>query len=213
MMQLGTLEALRGLSSPHGLCCLPPRGIVHYSTLKQGPPPPHCPPTKFLSMTKRVFMNMCGELHSCPRHCWQCNGKKNDIKYCVPCHNLLFNKLTVLKSPDVVVCAVGHTLLFSHHCICFQGPEVVWQNTKEPTLLFFWSVIVQWKPNSTAMFWSVAAWRGGSSGHKNSWGCCVARFCCPVKPPGVSVGLQESCGPAVVGVGRVWAGLYTTGVC
>lgn len=29
----------------------------------------------------------------------------------IPCHNLLYNKLTVLKLPDVV-CTVGYTLSF-----------------------------------------------------------------------------------------------------
>lgn len=94
-------------------------------------------------------MNTYGEWHSCPRHYLQCNEKKN-ITYCVPCHNLLFNKLTVLKLPDVVVFAEGYTFLT---LICFQGPAVVWQDMKELTKPFF---------SVTAL-----RWHCGSSGQKN----------------------------------------------
>lgn len=55
-MQLGDLGGLLGgLSSFHGLCSLPPRGIVHYSTLEIEDPHPRCPPTKSLCDIEGVY--------------------------------------------------------------------------------------------------------------------------------------------------------------
>lgn len=44
----GDLEGLLG--SPLSLCCLPPRGIVHYCTLKYEGPSPYSPSTMSLSV-------------------------------------------------------------------------------------------------------------------------------------------------------------------
>lgn len=58
----------------------------------------HCWSTVSLFDKEGVSVNICGEWNTCPTHGWQCNGNKKKLSlYCVPSHNLLFNKLTVLK--------------------------------------------------------------------------------------------------------------------
>lgn len=191
----GTLEAFWGLSSPHGLCSLPPRGIVHYSTLKKQPPPSPHPTLHLQNVIEGVYEYVVNDtVLDIVYNAMETETKKTNIKYCVPCHNLLFNKLTVLKITWCSrLCRGLHSGVFLHsslHLLSRSGGRVTkYTRTDGAVFSLSLSVVVLWSPNSRVMFWRVWGWHCGSLGHKNSWASLRWwLFFCLAGPPGVTVG-------------------------
>lgn len=108
-------------------------------------------------------------------------------KYCVPCHSLLFNKLTVLELPDVV-CLWGLRLIGASAFRVQQASDRKQKNQRFTC------------KNQTAGRCLEETVRiiTGPRGDRLSGGPGVVMICCRAGPPGVSVVSQESCSPAIV---------------
>lgn len=155
-MQPGTLEAFWSLFTA-SVVFLQEEMCIN-ALIKKGPQTlththrhHHCWSTVSLYDKEGVSVNICGEWNTCPTHGWQCNGKKLSL-YCVPCHNLLFNKLTVHKlSRGVVVpcvatrcqCWVVEELQFCHVGSVFAHTGVRCVN--HTLLLTLSSCLIVWR--------------------------------------------------------------------
>lgn len=116
---------------------------------------------------------MCGKWYSCPRHYLQCSGK---INYCVPCHTLLFNKLTVLKLPDVVVFAEGCTFfLQSSLYLLLRSSNHVTEYRRTDTVAFVCNNAVKNKQQGDVLKRMTLA----PPGTRNSWDCCDVMILLP----------------------------------